>query len=95
MHFFVCHQKSLCLQEFLKIKNKYLGSIHDQYRYQLKNSIVPAIQGHILILMDVPARYKEKVMSTALSTRNVMNHYQNSCSSVQNWLQSNDFGPLE
>lgn len=45
--------------------------------------------------MDVPARYKDKLMSTALSSRNVLSHYHKSCRTVQNWLQSVDFGPLE
>ena len=43
VHFFVCHQKKQCLQEFMKAKSRHLGAQEDQYKFQLKNSIIPAI----------------------------------------------------
>lgn len=75
VHFFVCHQKKQCLQEFMKAKNKHLQAVEDQTKFSLRNSIIPAIQGHILILMDMPIHYKDKIMATALSSRNVLYTY--------------------
>ena len=95
VHYFVCQMKSKYLQDFMKAKHRQVSYFDDLYKFSLRNSIIPAIQGHILILMDVPSRYKDKLMSTALSSRNVLTEYHKSCRTVQNWLQSVDFGPLE
>jgi len=57
--------------------------------------MIPAIQGHVMILMEVPLLYREDVLTSALGYRSVLTNYHSSCSNVTNWLQSCDFGPLE
>lgn len=95
VYYFVCYQKMQCLREFLKAKNRHQRALEDWTKYSLKNSIIPAIQGHVMILIEVPNHFKEDVLMTALSPRSVHKNYYKSCDKVANWLQTCEFGPLE
>jgi len=93
-HYLVCQQKRICLQEFMRAKARSNAVIDENNRYFLKNSIIPAIQGHILIILNVPQQDKDMLLETVLGCENVNSSYQAACKYVQNWLLSVDFGPL-
>ena len=95
VYYFVCYQKMQCMREFLKAKSRHQRAVEDWTKYSLKNSIIPAIQGHIMILIELPLHFKEDILMTALSPRSVHNNYYKSCDKVANWLQTSEFGPLE
>lgn len=60
----------------------YLTNVH---KYNLDNSIVPAIQEHIMINMTIPPSKREDLRNTALSYKNVLETFKNSCRHVQDW----------
>ena len=67
----------------------------EQKRYCLTNSIIPAIQGHIQIVMNIPYTKREMLLDSALSNKMVYETLQNSCRHVQNWTIGQDFGPFQ
>ena len=73
--YFVCYQKMQALREFMKAKSRHQKALEDWTKYSLKNSIIPAIQGHIMILIEVPNQFKEDILSTALSPRTILSTY--------------------
>jgi len=78
----------------MRAKARSNAVIDENNRYFLKNSIIPAIQGHILIILNVPQQDKDMLLETVLGCENVNSSYQAACKYVQNWLLSVDFGPL-
>ena len=55
----------------MRAKARFNVAIDENNRYFLKNSIIPAIQGHILIILNVPQQDKEMLLDTVLSCENV------------------------
>ena len=85
VHFAVCKQKMETLRNYMNLKSArevYLSNVH---QYNLNNSMVPAIQEHIMISMNIPASKREDLCNTALSYKNIFNTFKNACRHVQDW----------
>jgi hypothetical protein len=85
VHFAVCKQKMETLRNYMNLKSArevYLSNVH---QYNLNNSMVPAIQEHIMINMNIPASKREDLCNTALSYKNIFNTFKNACRHVQDW----------
>jgi hypothetical protein len=93
-NFAICLQKYQLMSSFMRMKIDKNRAQDEQKRYCLTNSIIPAIQGHIQIVMNIPYSQRAMLLGSALSYTVVYETLQNSCRHVQNWTIGQDFGPF-
>ena len=53
-NYLLCQAKYQALSHFLQIKSETESRQQDIVKYDLHNSVVPAIQNHLMITMKVP-----------------------------------------
>ena len=91
----IFQHKMTTLRNYMNLKSAREGYLTNVHKYNLNNSIVPAIQEHIMINMNIHPQKREDLCRTALSYKNVQDNFRNACRSVQDWTQAIDYGPFE
>ena len=78
------------------LKAEKLKVQEESRQYDLRNSIISAIQGHVYNGLVKIAQWKKDLLNqTTLSASNVFNVYTNACRHIQDWTQAIDFGPYK
>ena len=91
----LCREKAAALREFMALKNEYEEIQSDIRKFDLRNSITPAIQNQVMMTMKVPYQYRDVLYAKELHPRNVQHVFQESCNHVPDWTQAIDYGPFE
>lgn len=91
--FNLCSFKANALREYLRCKSEYQQRKADITKYDLRNSITPAIQNHIMINLRTSLEQRDMLYQSALSSQNVTSVYFDACRTVQDWTQAIDYGP--
>jgi len=77
----------------MRAKSQYQMKMEDIVNYDLRNSITPAIQSHIMMNLNIAYEQREMLYKTVLCPQTVTMVFFESCSTIQDWTQAVDFGP--
>lgn len=66
--FNLCSMKQSVLREYMRCKSEYQQRKSDIIRYDLRNSITPAIQNHIMISLRTTLEQRDMLYQSALSS---------------------------
>lgn len=69
----------------MRLKNEYLRHREDIVKYDLTNSIIPALQTHMIICLRIPQDHRETLYKTCLSPNSINSIYIESCIHISDW----------
>ena len=82
------------LSNYIAARNEQIKLEDHLHSYDLSNSIIPAIQGHILVQlmanMFIKVSDRQLLYQTVLSCNRVKRTYTKACNHVDNWTQAKD-----
>lgn len=69
----------------MRLKNEYLRHKEDIDKFDLSNSIIPALQTHMIICLRIPHDHRETLYKSCLSPHSIHTIYNESCINISDW----------